>query len=323
MVGASNETATVEFFAQHDHFGLDRANISFFQQRMMPSVDEDGKLILEGKARLAMNRNGHGGCIPALSECGVIADARNRGIDLLSYFQVDNWAVRVADPYFIGHHVLSGGEMSSKIHRKTTARESVGVFCRCDGALRVIEYTELDIYPRLLDINEDGSLIHYAANAAVHVFSVDFVERVFERFEDFPWHCSHKRIPFVDEQGVLQTPSAPNGYKFETFVFDALLFIERAGVLVEMDEPGEFALTKQMTGPGGVEEARIAMGEYWAEWLEAAGCPIARDDEGQLTIAIEISPQFALSKAEFLERTNGRSWKPEGDIAIDQNGNLL
>src|SRR5690606_31956020 len=102
---------------------------------------------LEDKHSLAMNPNGHGGSIPAMVENGIVADAKERGIESLSYFQVDNWAVKVADPFFIGYHRLKNSEMSSKINRKIQPRESVGVFCLCDGEYRVIEYTELDIYP--------------------------------------------------------------------------------------------------------------------------------------------------------------------------------
>ena len=105
----------------------------------------------------------------------VSEEARGRGIDTLSYFQVDNWCVKIADPYFIGYHLLRDGEMSSKIKRKTDPYESSGVFCRCNGKAGVIEYTELDIYPQLLETDEHGDLIHFAANAAIHILSVDSI----------------------------------------------------------------------------------------------------------------------------------------------------
>lgn len=111
MVSETNSAATRAFFRENDFFGLREADVAFVQQRMLPCVDDRGRFMLEALHRLAMNPDGHGGCLPAMVENGVIDDARNRGVDMLSYFQVDNWAVKVADPFFIGHHVLRNAEM--------------------------------------------------------------------------------------------------------------------------------------------------------------------------------------------------------------------
>ena len=250
MVGETNELATVAFFEKHDYFGLGEENVTFFKQRMMPCVGEDGKFFLETKSSLAMNPNGHGGCIPALVENNIIPDAEERGIDTLSYFQVDNWAVKLADPYFIGSHLLNNGEISSKVRRKTDPHEAAGVFCLCDGKFRVIEYTELDIYPQLLDTDADGNLIHFSANAAIHVLDVKFIKDVYRRFTEFPWHCSHKKIPYINDEGDDIKPDLPNGYKFETFIFDSLLYAENDSVAIEIGRLGEFSPTRTFRGHG-------------------------------------------------------------------------
>lgn len=319
MVGESNGAATVDFFREHDFFGLREQDLIFFKQRMMPCVSEEGRFFLESRHALAMNPNGHGGSIPAMVESGVTKNARARGVEVLSYFQVDNWAVKVADPFFIGHHVLRGGEFSSKAQRKHDVREPAGVFCLCDGKPGVIEYTEFDIYPDLLETDSQGEPLHFAANAAMHVLSVDFIERVSDAFDTFPWHCSHKKIPYLDEKGALVQPDGPNGYKFETFVFDALRFSGRDPVVLEIDRAGEFTPIKQPTGAGSVEAARAAMAAYWGDWLEEAGCPLPDGCE----VSIEISPQFALTKEEFLEKTRGVVWPTHGHIAIDPRGRFL
>jgi UDP-N-acetylglucosamine/UDP-N-acetylgalactosamine diphosphorylase len=318
MVGETNEAATRDYFEANEYLGLDPTHIHFFKQAMMPSVGEDGRILLESKSRVAMNPNGHGGCIPALVDNGILDDARNHGIDLLSYFQVDNWAVKLADPFFIGYHLRGDGQMSSKVKRKATPRESSGVFCLCDGNVRVIEYTELDIYPTLLDTDDDGNLLHYAANAGIHILDVDFVDRVYQNYERFPWHCSHKKIVHVDENGREVKPDRPNGYKFETFVFDALVYAEGRPVVMEIDTKTEYAISKQMEGPGGVIEARQLMHEYWGAWLKAAGCTRDLTD-----IDIEISPRFAASEQEFVERAQGFDWPASGNIAIGPDGRFI
>ena len=316
MVGDSNEEATKAFFAEHEYFGLKPGNVTFFKQRMMPCVSDEGQFFLEEKHRLAMNPNGHGGSIPAMVENGIVADAKKRGIESLSYFQVDNWAVKVADPFFIGHHRLHNSEMSSKINRKVEPRESVGVFCLCDGEYRVIEYTELDIYPQLLDRDEEGGVRFFAGNAAIHMINVDFIERVFNKFDEFPWHCSHKKIPYVDASGVAVQPPAPNGYKFETFVFDALRYAKTQPIAVEIGGLGEYTPIKQLEGSNSVEDARNKMTAYWSEWLVAAGAV----PPGGPDATIEISPQYAFSKEEFVERFAEEALPHGQKIAINPDG---
>ena len=121
MVSEANEQATRVFFQANEFFGMNAHDVTFFKQRMVPCVDDLGKFLLDAPGHIAMNPNGHGGTIPAVIETGVVADAKARGVDLFSYFQVDNWAVKVADPYFIGYHVLADADMSSKVHPEKAA----------------------------------------------------------------------------------------------------------------------------------------------------------------------------------------------------------
>jgi UDP-N-acetylglucosamine/UDP-N-acetylgalactosamine diphosphorylase len=322
MVSTTNGAATETFFREHDFFGLKESNIKFFTQRMVPCLDDEGKFMLAGPDCLAMNPNGHGGSIPALVENGILEDARSRGIDTLSYFQVDNWAANIVDPYFIGYHVLANAEMSSKNHRKNAPREAVGVHCLCDGEYRVIEYSELDIYPQLLEEDAQGELLFYAGNPAIHILSVDFVDRIYTKFEVFPWHQAHKKVPYLDINGELFTPEAPNAYKFETFIFDALRFISHEPVALEILRPGEFTPVKQFSGLDSVESTWAMMRDHWAQWLDAAGCTVPRDAEGHAAIPIEISPQFALSQNEFVQKTVGQAWPGNGPILVGPDGEV-
>ncbi len=322
MVSQANSEATRAFFDEHGYFGLGRDSVQFIIQRMVPCVDTNARFMLETPCSLATNPNGHGGCIPAMVENGILDDARKRGIDILSFFQVDNWAAKVADPRFIGYHVLRNAEMSSKNHRKNHPREAVGVHCLCDGKYHVIEYSELDIYPQLLQTDANGNIICYAGNPAIHILSVDFVQRVYEHFEDFPWHRAFKKIPYINDKGERVNPEKPNGYKFETFVFDALQFIQHPPLGLEIPREGEYTPTKQYDGDNSVVAARHSMNSLWSKWLDAAGSPVSRQANGQSAITIEISPAFALDQNEFLEKSNGKTWPTNGDLAIDAHGHL-
>ena len=56
--------------------------------------------------------NGHGGSLKALIDSGSVADMAERGIEHVSYFQVDNPLVSVVNPLLIGLHDLQRSDMS-------------------------------------------------------------------------------------------------------------------------------------------------------------------------------------------------------------------
>src|SRR5947209_7059243 len=116
MTSPATHTATETFFFQHRFFGLDRAQVSFFQQGTMPALDlATGKLLLDRPGALALSPNGHGGTLTALADSGLLADVKARGVKHVFYFQVDNPLVNVCDPAFVGRHVETNAEASAKV----------------------------------------------------------------------------------------------------------------------------------------------------------------------------------------------------------------
>ncbi len=170
MTSDVNDGPTREFFGKHDHFGYPPRDIFFFQQGMMPAFSMDGRMLLAEKDSLALSPDGHGGSLRALSRSGALADMQTRGVEHLSYFQVDNPLVHCIDPLFLGLHDLTGSEMSSKTIPKADPLEKVGNFCIGDGILQVIEYSDL---PEELakQRNSDGSLTFNAGSIAIHALS--------------------------------------------------------------------------------------------------------------------------------------------------------
>lgn len=303
MTSPLNHAATVSFFEQNGFFGLSRGDVMFFPQGVMPSLDiRSGRVLLAGKGEVATNPDGHGGCIKALQVSGALADMRRRGVEHLSYFQVDNPLVRVIDPVFVGLHAAapdSSGEMSSKMVTKTGPEEKVGVFCTAGGKVQVLEYSDLPA--ELQQRREaDGSLRFIAGSIAIHLMSVEFLERLAgdARFA-LPYHRAEKKVPCVDpETGAAVQPTSNNGVKLEKFVFDALPLC-RSSIVMEVDRAEEFGPIKNASGVDSVETSKTLQSARAARWLEARGVRVARRPDGTPDCTLEISPRTATAPEEL------------------------
>jgi UDP-N-acetylglucosamine/UDP-N-acetylgalactosamine diphosphorylase len=270
MTSAATDRACREHFEAHGRFGLAPENVRFFTQAVMPAVDFEGRLVLEAPDRVSVAPDGHGGMIPALAASGLLDELAARGVRLLSYYQVDNPLVTIADPLFLGLHDLRGAEMSCKVVEKRGPDERAGTVGRRGGRLRVIEYTELDPWHR--DRRDAGGApAFWAASIGVHVLSVEFVRRVAADAERvLPYHASPKRIPGLDAAGRPLVPAAPNGYKLERFVFDALPEARRAALL-EVRRHEEYSPIKNRSGGESPCTARKDLVARYRGWLREAG----------------------------------------------------
>ncbi|HOV76512.1 MAG TPA: UTP--glucose-1-phosphate uridylyltransferase, partial [Sedimentisphaerales bacterium] len=175
MTSPLNHQQTVDIFRTDNHYGLDPKNIFIFQQGTLPNFGFEGRILLADKDHIARSPDGHGGCIRALARSGALADMKRRGVEYLSYWQVDNPLVRLFDPLFIGLHVLDGAQMSSKAVIKTGPKEKVGNFCLVNGKVTVIEYSDLpdELAEKRL---ADGSLAFQLGSIAIHIINTTFVE---------------------------------------------------------------------------------------------------------------------------------------------------
>ncbi len=300
MTSAANDMATREFFKKNAFFGFNPDEIFFFQQGMMPAFSMDGKMLLAERDSLALSPDGHGGSLRALSKSGALADMRRRGVEHLSYFQVDNPLVHCIDPLFLGLHALTGSEMSSKTIPKADALERVGNFVVGDGIVQVIEYSDL---PEDLakQTNPDGSLRFNAGSIAIHALSVAFVERLNAGGSlRLPWHRAQKKVAFVDEHGQPVKPEAPNAVKLEQFVFDAIP-LARNALAYTTDRAEEFSPVKNAQGVDSPVTCRRDQIRRAARWLRECGTEVpTKDHEPDATL--EISPLWATSANQLCER---------------------
>ncbi len=302
MTSPINDEETRAFFQDNNWFGRSPRDTLLFPQGTMPSITLDGKLILESPCSLALNPDGHGGSLRALAASGAVEDMKARGIEQISYFQVDNPLVKVIDPAFLGLHATapdSSGEMSSKMVRKRNAAEKVGVFCHHAGKTIVVEYSDL---PRALAeaTDPDGMLRFAAGSVAIHAISVAFVDRLTQGDFALPFHRAKKKVPYYCERTAATIePSEPNAIKFETFIFDALVLTKQS-LLLETSRVEEFAPIKNSSGEDSPSSSHQTQSNRNGAWLERFGTQVPRRANGDVDARIEISAATALYEDDLM-----------------------
>jgi UDP-N-acetylglucosamine/UDP-N-acetylgalactosamine diphosphorylase len=303
MTSDVNDVQTRAFFHKHHFFGYREEAVFFFQQGMMPALAIDGKMLLGEMDSLALSPDGHGGSLRALHRSGALDDMRKRGVEHLSYFQVDNPLVHCIDPLFMGLHDVTGSEMSSKTVPKAAALEKVGNFVMGDGVMQVIEYSDL---PEALaqQTNPDGTLRFNAGSIAIHALRVSFIERLNEGGRlNLPWHRAEKKVAYVEERGKYVKPEKPNAVKLEQFVFDAIPLAKNA-IIYTTERAEEFSPVKNAEGVDSPETCRRDQVRRAARWLREAGVVIPVRN-GEPDAQIEISPLKAVSAEDLRSKSPG------------------
>ena len=302
MTSPLNYAQTREIFRSNDYYGLRESDVFIFQQGTLPNFSFDGKILLADKANIACSPDGHGGSLKALYQSGALEDMKRRGVEFVSYFQVDNPLINIFDRLFIGLHTLNKAEMSSKAVIKTGPEEKVGNFCLVGGKVTVIEYSDLS--DELAEKqNPDGSLVFQLASIAIHIINTSFIEKLNTRGFPLPLHRAVKKIPHIDEKGEPVEPVEPNGIKLESFVFDALPLASKS-VILQTLRGEEFAPVKNATGTDSAETAKEMMIARAVGWLESAGRTIPRKPDGSIDVTVEIAPSFALEKDDIKAKLN-------------------
>ncbi len=296
MTSALNYAATLGIFESNGHYGLAKEDVFIFQQGTLPNFSFDGKILLADESTIACSPDGHGGSLKALYSSGALEDMRRRGIEHISYFQVDNPLINIFDPLFIGLHAMEKAQMSSKALKKAGPMEKVGNFCLVNGKVSVIEYSDLpeeEAHRR----NPDGSLVFELGSIAIHIIDRTFVEKLNSKGFSLPLHRAVKKIPSIDPADKSAKVAERNGVKLETFVFDGLPLASRS-IILETVRAQEFAPVKNAEGVDSIRTSRELQVGRAADWLESAGVDIPRKEDGAPDCVLEIAPSFALYKSD-------------------------
>ncbi|MFP4029590.1 MAG: UTP--glucose-1-phosphate uridylyltransferase [Candidatus Brocadiia bacterium] len=293
MTSPTNDDQTRDFFETKNYFGLGKDTVHFFSQNTNPILGKDGQLLLKNKGKLLVGPDGHGGVFSALSESGLAEDLLKRGFDLVSYFQVDNPLVTVADERYVGHHLRRHADFSCKVIPKRDPSEGLGIAVLKNDQPGIIEY--IDLPDELAEqTDKDGELLYKFGSIAVHIIDTEFALEIGRRNDALPWHVARKNYEHLDENGNARPGEC---YKFEKFVFDCLPHVSDCA-FVEARREREFAPVKNAEGSDSPESCRKLLRQEWLRWLENAGIdttPVEKSS-GQ----VEIDPRFAANEEELV-----------------------
>lgn len=261
MTSEKNYGETAEFFREKNNFGYNGKYIKFFVQDMAVSTDCDGKVLMESKCSISMSPNGNGGWFSSIVRAGLLDEIKNKGVEWLNVFAVDNVLQRMADPAFLGAVILSGCQSGGKVVSKAAPDEKVGVLCLEDGKPSIVEYYEMTEEMRTR-CEPDGTLSYNYGVILNYLFNVNKLEEIADN--KMPIHVVKKKILYMDETGEMIKPNEPNGYKFETLVLD-MIHMQDSCLSYEVDRRREFAPVKNLSGVDSVDTARILLAENGVE----------------------------------------------------------
>jgi UDP-N-acetylglucosamine/UDP-N-acetylgalactosamine diphosphorylase len=301
MTSDATHDETETYFEEQRYFGLPSEDVRFFRQGTMPVLASDRfRLLLEAPGRLCRSPNGHGGTLLALHESGLLDEMHDRGVRHLFYFQVDNPLVKVADPLFLGQHLLAKSEASSKIVPKAKPTDKIGNLVLVDGRCTIVEYHEPDENEMFAE--KSGRHLFLDGSPAIHVFEVEFFQRLLREGFALPLHFAKRKVDHLDEAGRLVRATSANAVQLETFIFDTLPQAKR-WLAVETTHEEEFAPLKNGDNDptDNPTTVRRAISSLAADWLRRAGVKLPDVDR----YPVEISPLFALDPEDVARRLQG------------------
>lgn len=293
MTSGPTRKPTEDYFEEHRYFGLCKDDVIIFEQGVLPCISNEGKILLESKSKVAVAPDGNGGIYQALLTSNVRTDMRKRGIQHVHAYCVDNCLVKVADPVFIGFSAAKDVDIGTKVVRKRSAKESVGLILQKNGKPDVVEYSEIDEKTaEAMDSRQPDLLKFRAANIVNHYYSFRFLETIEEWAHHLPHHVARKKIPYVDtEKGETVKPDKPNGIKLEQFVFDVFPMIEpKKFACMEVKREDEFSPLKNAKGTGedDPETSKRDILTQGSRWIGAVGGTV--ESEGGEHTGVEVSP---------------------------------
>ena len=246
MTSPENNKETVAFFEKNNYFNYPKEYIKFFMQEDLPLLNKKGKLILGEDGLIKLASEGNGGIFYSMAKKGIIDDMKSKNIKWIFIGSVDNLLVKYVDTLLLGLAIKQNVNIATRTVIKNSPNERVGVLCKKNGKVKVIEYTEVPKEMRVAT-DEAGEFLYGESHIMCNLFSLEAIEKASTK--ELKYHVAVKKIKYIDENGKLVNPTEPNCYKFEKFVFDSFGLFDEIAILRGKREE-DFAPIKNAEGLG-------------------------------------------------------------------------
>jgi UDP-N-acetylglucosamine/UDP-N-acetylgalactosamine diphosphorylase len=281
MTSPLNNEETVNFLRKNQYFGLSAEQVDFFQQSMLPFLDEKGHLFLESTSSIAQGPDGNGSSLKSFVDAGIASKWRKQGVDFVIYILIDNPLADPFDAELVGLLAQSHSDVVIKCTTRRSPTEKVGVIVEINQGVKVIEYSELP--------TEATSWGDLYANISLFGFRLDFIEKMAK--QSMPLHKAFKPSKAVDEPKGIKS-----AWKFEKFIFDVLDKTKKVSVICYPREEC-FAPLKNKEGPDSIQQVREALLKRDRQiFREITGRNLSEDP-------IELSQQFYYPNKELLSKS--------------------
>ena len=259
MTSKENNSDTISFLEQNNYFGYSKENVTVFKQEELPLLSLDGKLLIDKNKHIKQASNGNGGIFNSMLKNGIIDDLEKRRVEWIFIGSVDNILLKNVDPMLIGLTVTKKNEIGTKTILKRSPEERVGVFCKQNNAIRVIEYTEIpnDVASTL---NENNELVFGESHIMCNLFNINAIKKCAGK--EMEYHVAKKKSNYLSENGIFIESDEPNAYKFEQFIFDSFKLFDDIAILRGIREE-DFAPIKNKDGEDSPETAKKLYENYW------------------------------------------------------------
>ena len=259
MTSNENNEDTTSFLEENNYFGYPKEYVYIFEQGKLPLLDEQGKLLVGKDGIIKEASNGNGGIFNSMLKKGAIEDMDKRGIEWIFIGSVDNILLKNIDVLLLGLTASRGNQIGTRTVLKRSPDEKVGVLCKQNNRVKVIEYTELpDDIASITDDN--GELVFGESHIMCNLFNINAVKR--SSTKELEYHVAFKKSNYLDKDGNLIEPDKSNAYKFEQFIFDSFKLFDDIAILRGKREE-DFAPVKNMVGDDSPETAKKLYENYW------------------------------------------------------------
>jgi UDP-N-acetylglucosamine/UDP-N-acetylgalactosamine diphosphorylase len=122
MVNSLEMEEVDRYLASHNFFGY--PGIITFGQDVLPYINEQGKMVLQGQRQdqLRLVSNGSGGILTGMRTHGLLAHVENAGVQVLQVVNLNNLALALADPALVCEALSS--ELIIDVQRRQEGKQS-------------------------------------------------------------------------------------------------------------------------------------------------------------------------------------------------------